>query len=185
MIKNEKMKKLNIENLATQGELYKVAKSQNTINQLLETDNSKEKKSLSIKINESNKTAIPLLISTFDKETNQSNKSSDPVETYKSANNIIQNHLSPKNEEAKKAIIKERFINVIENNNPEDVLKKYPVLKDFYKEIPKIEERAKSIPGTKNKERFVEKTKEKLVSNIVENINNKPIQAKENKDVER
>lgn len=154
------------ETIKLQREIYKIAMSQHAINQLVVKDDNKTKQVLSIKVNDSSKTAVPTLLSTHDRDGMSSTTSSDQKMLYKAARNVIRNHNKPQ-EQQPKFIAHERLSNAANHLAAEKALRLHPELKQYYQALPSIEKRAEQIPGQHNKERFSELTRSHMIAKIV------------------
>lgn len=154
--------------VSVQKNLYQIAQEQLAINKLVANDTKEEKQILSIKLNESSKTAVPTVLSTFNRETNSTEVTSDAARLYKAGANIIAAHKV--REEEKQPYIKvERLTNAIEHLEPKKALRDFPELKEYFEKLPSIKEQVSSTRGENNRRRFEQALTERLIEKIVSN----------------
>lgn len=154
--------------VAVQKDLYRIAQEQYALNKIVAKDNKEEKQILTIKLNESSKTAVPSMLATYNRETNSTEVTSETGKLYKTGENIIAAHKV--NEVEKEPYIKvEKLTNAISQLEPKKALKEFPELKEYFEKLPEIKKQVSNVKGESNQRRFEQALTDRLVEKIVNN----------------
>lgn len=170
-----------------QKSLYQIASKQYAVNSLTVKDSLEEKQVLSIKLNDSAKTAVPSVLSTYNRSTNSSENTVDRSMLYKASQKIIYEH--QKKETIKPSFIEaEKIKNVVDTQEAKKAMSKYPDLKRYYDQLPEIKRQADNIAGDNNQRRFIEGVTSNFINAVVKERFDKPdkiINPKKDKEMER
>lgn len=168
--------------IAAQKNLYQIAQSQFAVNQLTVTDSERVKQTLSIRLNDSSKTAVPTVLSTYDKYQASSDNTASPEKLYAATEKIIAVHNRKPNE--RPSFVKlEKLTNAIKKLAPERSMKEFPELKPFYEMLPEIKEQAAKLAGVNNQRRYEQIATTRYVKAIIGR--HERTETTDNKDIER
>lgn len=146
-------------------EIYSIAKKQHALTQLTIINDEKQKMTLSFTLNDSSKTAKPVLMNTIDKKTKKKSNNKESSVLLKASAKLIRNHRHPtENQRLNNKF--EQLTNATKHLAEGKAKSEHPELSKYYRVLPEVVVKSKEIGGKVNAERFLTFSKKHMLLKI-------------------